>query len=68
VFEEIGYFLDCGGGTLGGDHRVEFVRLLAAVLTLAPAFFLGFPVASLGVVLVWAQASQACPFSWWRSL
>jgi len=33
-----------------GTTRLSFVVFLAAVLTLAAAFFLGFPVASLGVL------------------
>ena len=48
-----------------GTTRLSFVGLLAAVLKLAAVFFLGFSVATLGVLYVWAQASQPCPFSWW---
>jgi hypothetical protein len=45
---EIRDILEWGGGRLGGDHQFGVVRLAAAVLTLAAAFFFGFPAAGLG--------------------
>jgi len=52
VIEEIRNFLEWGGGTLVWEHQVGVVGLLAAVLTLAAAFFLDFPAASLGAFVV----------------
>jgi len=51
AIEEIRNFLEWVGGTLVGTARSGVVGLAAAVLTLAAAFFLGFPVAGLGAAV-----------------
>jgi hypothetical protein len=48
VIEEIRNVLEWGGGSLCGYHQVGVVGLTAAVLTIAAAFFFGFPAAGLG--------------------
>ena len=50
--EEIRNFLEWGGGTLVWDHQVGGRWFSGHGLTLAAAFFLDFPAASLGAAVV----------------
>jgi hypothetical protein len=51
AIEEIGNFLECGGGSLCENHQVGVAGFAAAVLTLAAAFFFGFPAACLAAAI-----------------